>query len=1134
MKLIILFLVLSCVECVEYIKCSNTQLGLLDLEKITYSLFDLGDVGVNSTTLINGYFPSKDINNWLCEKMGVSELYYGQAFYTILNNVGSASLKFLIQPIVYSNSSYVIYMAYKSGVLNFSICYRNYFSFSWDTDPPSPISCAFNRRIYFGHRYIYLGVIWRHGYVKIITPNFVQQFELDNMYLEVIRVATGRFGSTVNYVIVMPFQIVDKRSTFLVNYNQSGYVSNLLNCSESIEAQLKCKSRSFELQSGVYEIALEERVGGYYSVVTNVTGDCNNIKHLFSNFTGNRQPLYAGNFASMSCIVPFNFSINNDLLNNNPQLRGFNGEFKPFIDCKGINPIGLFGSNGTCYSGMEWRYWTRRFSGYNMSIEGIAESFYDAGIGENECYGLLKGRQYNEFWQFTEVLYYKVRFMEKGLDVCYGNLPPAPQVNKCNVWTFNDITFEGVLLETNKTFNPQLKALYKGSMVVMIRVFGIVYEVVPCIKTRLSVIYNANNKNYSTLYRVANCNQIDTKRSVHPVGLLSRDGINTPCGCLRNAMFSPNITVDSYSCKTLLSDGYCVVFNNGSTEVVPIGIVGANTTYNMPILEESFVELALDHVLVSESEYFQTEMPVFDIDCEKYICDNSESCRMLLEQYAGFCSKITSDVKGNSQLLNANTLAMYKNIVPSDSIKPIENFGDFNMSMFIDKSGRSVLEDLLFDKIVTTGPGFYEDYYKCRTTTVKDLVCAQYYNGIMIIPPIQDAETIGMYGGIVAAGMTMGLFGGQATMGTWQIAMSARLNAVGVTQGMIMEDVQKLANGFNTLATSVSKMASVTADALSRIQGVVNANALQVELLARATMDNFGAISSNFEIIEKRLKQVQAEQQMDRVINGKMNALLNFVSNYKLKVSELTSIQQLVKQKVQECVHAQSLRNGFCGSGLHVMSIPQLVPNGVMFLHFSLVKNNSIIVKQTPGLCKEDKINCIVPKSGIFVSKNDSNWYITPRNKYVPKNITNSDIIFTTYSENFTVINNTIQFPGIEFPQDGDFDGQIKNVTLELQSLKDVVANMSYLDLSNHTALLKNISEEVKKMNITVSQFKQYVKYVKWPWYVWLLIVMALIAFGLVCFWIFMCTGCCGLCDCIRRSCCDSNTYEPIEKIHIQ
>lgn len=1022
-----------------------------------------------------------------------------------------------------SGTSYVQICKYPSNVVtditNGNGCHANHAgagATTCDVILRSPLECVLNRT--YSEQYVGVSYItWYNDHIVASIQGEVFTFDVG----EVLQ--WSNFSAFCGTRMKCGYSYATTPSEWLIKTDNDGTVIDYVICDTDFESQLKCKNMVFELTPAVYAgSAVELQSSIYY--VANDLPDCDfSFADMFMDGTGNFEGLRRHVFSN--CWVNYTawFACEDDSICTifnaifaevRYNLSQPDGLVNPFIKCNGLD---LYSITKGCSSGFVLRY--QLYATGTFDVNSYTPDYM-------ECFGY--------FSLYNGYVIYNAKFISTGLTVCVVQ-PVEPELDVCKSYTIDGVTFQGILRTTTHQIDSFHNILYYGDMVSYVRVKGVVYAVESCNSFYYSVFKTLSNIGY--LYSGSTCNS--TEVTTFMTKARATTYVNSSLGCFIDV----SVTDGNYTdCLNPIGNGLCVDVNvTGQPVVGNIFIQTHDTDYARPILTAQQIELPVDHYVSVKEQFIQTSAPKFDVDCERYICDVSSDCRELLVKYGGYCSKILADIKSSSIQLDYQILGLYKALAVDFDIPDID-FGSFNFSMYMSEAnGRSFIEDLLFDKIVTTGPGFYQDYYDCKKMNLQDLTCKQYYNGIMVIPPVMDDTLITFWSSAVAGSMTVGLFGGQAGMVSWTVALAGRLNALGVMQDALVEDVNKLANGFNNLTQYVADGFKTTSQALSTIQAVVNNNAQQVSQLVQGLSENFGAISNNFALIAERLERIEAAMQMDRLINGRMNILQNFVTNYKLSISELKSQQALAQSLINECVYAQSSRNGFCGDGLHLFSLMQRAPDGIMFFHYTLKPNNTIIVETTPGLCLSNDV-CIAPKDGLFVrlpTARDTDWHFTTRNRYSPEPITVNNTLTISGGVNFTAVNSTID--GIEPPANPSFDEEFaelyKNVTLELEQLKNISFDPEMLNLTYYIDRLDELATNVSQLHVDVSEFNKFVQYIKWPWYVWLAIFLVLVLFSFLMLWCCCatgCCGCCGLCGAACNGCCTKPQPIEFEKVHVQ
>nr|WCR75897.1 spike protein [Infectious bronchitis virus] len=585
---------------------------------------------------------------------------------------------------------------------------------------------------------------------------------------------------------------------------------------------------------------------------------------------------------------------------------------------------------------------------------------------------------------------------------------------------------------------------------------------------------------------------------------------------------SENVT----SCPYVSYGKFCIKPDGSLSTIVPKEL----EQFVAPLLNVTeYVLIPNSFNLTVTDEYIQTRMDKVQINCLQYVCGNSIECRKLFQQYGPVCDNILSVVNSVGQKEDMELLSFYSSTKPSGFSQPLfNNFstGDFNISLLLTSpsspSGRSFIEDLLFSSVESVGLPTDEAYKKCTSGPlgfVKDLVCAREYNGLLVLPPIITAEMQTMYTSSLVASMALG---GITAAGAIPFAtqLQARINHLGITQSLLMKNQEKIAASFNKAIGHMQEGFKSTSLALQQIQDVVNKqSAILTETMASLNK-NFGAISSVLQDIYQQLDAIQADAQVDRIITGRLSSLSVLAS---AKQSEHITVSQqraLATQKINECVKSQSTRYSFCGSGRHVLTIPQNAPNGIVFIHFTYTPESFVNVTAIVGFCVKPpnaSYYAIVPANGrgIFIQVNGS-YYITARDMYMPRNITAGDIVtLTSCQANYVSVNRTVITTFVD-NDDFDFNHELS------KWWNDTKHQLPDFDEFNYTIPVLNISNEIDRIQEAIQGLNDSLidletlsilkTYIKWPWYVWLAIAFLTIIFILVLCWIFFMTGCCGCC----------------------
>ncbi|AXP20281.1 spike protein [Quail deltacoronavirus] len=652
---------------------------------------------------------------------------------------------------------------------------------------------------------------------------------------------------------------------------------------------------------------------------------------------------------------------------------------------------------------------------------------------------------------------------------------------------------------------------------------GKVYEVLPCETSSQVVVIN------STI--------VGSITSTNNSHLGFQKTISTP-----TFYYSTNATDNCTD--PVLSYGPVSVCKNGA--IVETSLL-QDTRPSIVSMYDGVVEIPSSFSLSVQTEYLQTQAEQVVIDCAQYVCHGNARCLHLLAQYTSACANIESALHSSAQLDSREITTMFQTSSQSLELANITNFSgsyDFTSILPTRKGGRSAIEDLLFNKVVTNGLGTVDqDYKSCsKGIAVADLVCAQYYNGIMVLPGVVDAEKMAMYTGSLTGAMVFGGVTAAAAI-PFSTAVQARLNYVALQTNVLQENQKILAESFNqavgniSLALSsvneaiqqTSEALNTVANAINKIQTVVNQQGEALSHLTAQLSNNFQAISTSIQDIYNRLDEVEANQQVDRLITGRLAALNAYVTQLLNQMSQIRQSRLLAQQKINECVKSQSSRYGFCGNGTHLLSITQAAPNGIFFMHAVLVPNSFIRVNASAGICVDNTKGYSLQPQLILYQFNNS-WRVTPRNMYEPRIPRAADFI--------PLVNCSVTFYNTTA---GDLPNIIPDVVDVNQTVSEILGNITTpkppslnVDYYNHTILnltqeIEDLQERSRNLSQVADRLQAYIDnlnntlvdlewlnrvetYIKWPWYVWLAIFLAIAAFVVILITIFLCTGCCGGC----------------------
>nr|WCC61830.1 spike protein [Bat Coronavirus SkGD18] len=732
-------------------------------------------------------------------------------------------------------------------------------------------------------------------------------------------------------------------------------------------------------------------------------------------------------------------------------------------------------------------------------------------------------------------------------DISFLNL------NVCTSYTIYGYKGEGVIRLTNSSY---LAGLYYTSVSGQLLAFknvtsGSVYSVIPCSYAQQAAFIQ--NKIVGVMSSVPDSN-FTYVRNLPGFYYHTNDQAN----CTEPTLVYSNLGV----CKSGAIGYLPPKKEEPKVQPMFVGNVSIPTNFSMGV----------------RAEYIQLFNTPVSIDCAMYVCNGNTRCKTLLAQYTSACKTIESALQLSARPVEVARWSMLTVSEEALKLGTIGTFdgGDYNFTNVLGASvySRSVIEDILFDKVVTTGLGTVDqDYKSCSNgLSVADLACAQYFNGIMVLPGVADWDKIHMYSASLVGGMTLGGITSSAAL-PFSYAVQARLNYVALQTDVLQRNQQMLAESFNSAIGNItlafesvndaiyqtSQGLSTVAEALSKVQDVVNSQGSALNQLTVQLQNNFQAISSSINDIYSRLDQITADAQVDRLITGRLSALNAFVAQSLTKYSEVQASRQLALQKVNECVKSQSNRYGFCGGdGEHIFSLTQAAPQGLMFLHTVLVPSGFVNVTAVAGLCVSGNMAMTLRQGGFVLFVQGGEYFVSPRKMFEPRKPQVTDFVqIATCIISYVNITNE-QLPDI-IPDYIDVNKTLDDILASLPNntapdLPLEIFNQTYLNLTGEIAdlearseSLKNTTEELKQLIQNINNtlvdlqwLNRVETYIKWPWYVWLAIVIALIL--VVSLLVFCCisTGCCGCCGCCGScfsGCCRGTKlqhYEPIEKVHVQ
>uniref|UniRef100_A0AB39AEG4 Spike protein n=1 Tax=Bird gammacoronavirus AnasCN24 TaxID=3237959 RepID=A0AB39AEG4_9GAMC len=936
-------------------------------------------------------------------------------------------------------------------------------------------------------------------------------------------------------------------------YFQNGTALDLVLCDDSPRGLLACQYRTGNFTDGLYPYVVDSFVNQTLEVyltnsVINTTHYGTLVNHTFYNetnapgiSTGSSQlenlkklVLYQ-DFRATADYYNFDFSFLQGFEFRTQGSVGSNYGFGSQYSTCGFTLDSI--NNGNCFNSLRIAityvpayggcYQAMRYFGAQCCYMYVLEES-PTGTSDHACYGIDTTNYSYRYKCAIAVLV----FMQRGSQICTSNEVPQYVTSSILNNTFvldtcvNYTIYSryGVGSITNVTDQVSGTFLDAGGLVVLdssgaIDVFA-VNEVVGRHYFKVNPCSDVNQQ-----YVVSGGNIVGRLTSVNESGSRFLDN-QYYIPLINNTRSKRSVQSDIVTSCAYVSYGqYCINPDASVVQIQPDTFDGVVT----PLLN------ATEYVLIPDSfnltvtdEYIQTRMEQIQINCIQYVCGSSVQCRQLFQQYGSVCDNILSIVNGLAQQDNAELISLYSSTRPGENYPPVfNNFdtGGFNISLMLpqNKSGvqsRSFIEDLLFTKIESVGLPTDAEYQKCTAGLlgwVKDLVCAQYYNGIMVLPPVITNEMQFMYTSSLVASM---MFGGLTSAGAIPFAtqVQARINHLGITQTLILKNQELLANSFNNALQYMQQGFEATSQALQQIQDVVNQQAAVLTEVMSSLNKNFGAISSVIQDIYKQLDELSANAQVDRLITGRLSSLSVLASSKQAEYLRVAQQRQLAQDKINECVRSQSTRNSFCGNGMHVLSIPQSAPNGIAFIHFTYTPQTYKNVTAVVGFCVTTNGSeyGLVPVNGrgIFIYVDDA-YYITSRDMYMPRNITSGDVVvLTSCQANYVTVNRTVitTFVDDDFDFDDEFEKWWNQTDHVIPDLDEFNYTIPILDINNEIDRIQQAIQGLNQSYVDLESLSILTTYIKWPWYVWLAIAFATIIFILILCWIFFMTGCCGCC----------------------
>ncbi|QWN56202.1 surface glycoprotein [Betacoronavirus sp. RmYN05] len=980
--------------------------------------------------------------------------------------------------------------------------------------------------------------------------------------------------------------------TMLLQYDENGTIYNAIDCSQDPLSELKCSLKAVNVSKGIYQTS-NFRVTPSQSVARypNITNLC-----PFSQvFNATRFPsVYAWTRERISnCIADYSVLYNstsfstfrcygvsptklNDLCFSNvyadsmvvrgdevrqiaPSQTGVIADYNYKLPDDFTGCVIAWNSKAKDENG---QYFYRLFRKSKLLPFQRDVSNVTYGSGKNDgcnpseadCYWpLLKygfTSSVSQDYQPYRVVVLSFELLNAPATVCGPKRSTELVYNKCVNFNFNGLTGVGVLTNSSKKFLPfQQYGRDNSDFVNAVRdpPTNAILDITPCSFGGVSVITPGTNltNEVAVLYQDVNCTDVPTLLSLNDYNVGWRvystgtSRFQIQAGCLIGAQYQ-NVTKE---CDIPIGAGVCASYTTkartSSTPALFAYTMSLGATQS-PAYANNTVLIPTNFSVSVITEVLPVSMAKTAIDCNMYICGDSTECSRLLLQYGSFCEQLNRALAGVALEQDKNTQDVFAQVKAVYKTPTFTDFGGFNFSSVLPQPGkpsqRSFIEDLLFNKVTLSDAGFMKEYGNCLgDVAARDLICAQKFNGLTVLPPLLTDEMIAQYtsslvGGTIASGWTAGA--GAALQIPFAMQMAYRFNGIGVTQNVLYENQKLIANQFNNAITQIQSSLTTTSTALSKLQDVINQNANALNTLVKQLSSNFGAISSVLNDILSRLDKVEAEVQIDRLITGRLQSAQTYVTQQLIKAAEVRASANLAATKMSECVLGQSKRVDFCGKGFHIMSFPQAAPHGVVFLHMNYIPSSERNFTTVPAICHEGR--AYFPREGVFINDN-GNWSITPRNYYAPSPITTENTFMSGSCDVVIgIINNTVYDP-LQPELDSfkeELDKFFKNHTSPDLDLEDVSKlNASVVDINKEIEKLNNIAQQLNSSLIDLQELGKYEQYLKWPWYIWLGFIAGLIAIIMASIMLCCMTSCCscfkGLCSC--GSCCKfDDDSEPV------
>nr|WLJ60560.1 surface glycoprotein [Horseshoe bat sarbecovirus] len=990
-----------------------------------------------------------------------------------------------------------------------------------------------------------------------------------------------------------------KPLTFLAEFDFNGTITNAIDCSQDPLAELKCTTKSFAIDKGIYQTS-NFRVTPSQNVIRfpNITnlcpfGEVFNASSFPSVYAWERRKIsdcvadysVLYNSTSFSTFKCYGVSATklNDLCFSNvyadsfvvqgdqvrqiaPSQTGVIADYNYRLPDDFTGCVIAWNTNGIDSQSGNRNYYYRLFRGSKLTPyeRDISNNLFAPGggtcnsVGPN-CYEPLKSYSFHTTsgvgYQPYRVVVLSFELLNAPATVCGPKQSTDLIKNKCVNFNFNGLTGVGVLTDSSKKFQPfQQFGRDVSDFTDSVRDPKTlqILDISPCSFGGVSVITPGTNMStdVAVLYQDVNCTDVPT--AIHsdqltPAWRVYSTGSNvfqTQAGCLIGAEYVNN----SIECDIPIGAGICASYHAASA--LSSNSQRSIVAYTMSLGAESSlaysnntISIPTNFTISITTEVLPVSMAKTSVDCNMYICGDSTECSNLLLQYGSFCTQLNRALSGIAVEQDRNTREVFAQVKQMYKTPPLKDFGGFNFSQILPDplkpTKRSFIEDLLYNKVTLADPGFMKQYGDCLGgINARDLICAQKFNGLTVLPPLLTDDMIAAYtaaliSGTASAGYTFGA--GAALQIPFAMQMAYRFNGIGVTQNVLYENQKQIANQFNRAINQIQDSLTTTSKALGKLQDVINQNAVALNTLVKQLSSNFGAISSVLNDILSRLDKVEAEVQIDRLITGRLQSLQTYVTQQLIRAAEIRASANLAATKMSECVLGQSKRVDFCGTGYHLMSFPQAAPHGVVFLHVTYMPSQERNFTTAPAVCHDGR--AYFPKEGVFVS-NGTSWSITQRNYYSPQPIT-TDNTFVSGSCDVVIgiINNTVYDPlqpELEsFKQ--ELDKYFKNHTSPDVDFGDISGiNASVVDIQKDIDRLNEIARNLNESLIDLQELGKYEQYIKWPWYVWLGFVAGIVAIIMAAVMLCCMTSCCscfkGLCSC--GSCCkfDEDDSEPVLK----